>query len=130
VPGGGIDQTASLQEAADKAAQSRTPFFLPPGDYTTTKLELKSGTQIQGVPGKSVLRYNGGRGLIGIEDAADIHLTGLTLAGEAKPIDGGALLVAEQVKGLYLSLPHPRQRRGWGGAAQGVRPDQRLRDRR
>ena len=62
MPGGGIDQTASLQEAADKAAQSRTPFFLPPGDYTTTKLELKSGTQIQGVPGKSVLRYNGGAG--------------------------------------------------------------------
>jgi len=103
VPGGGIDQTASLQEAPDKAAQSGTPFFLLPGDYTTTKLELKSGTQIQGVPGKSVLRYNGGRGLIGIEDAADIRLTGLTLAGEAKPIDGGALLVAAQVKGLYLS---------------------------
>ena len=38
VPGGGIDQTASLQEAPDKAAQSGTPFFLLPGDYTTTKL--------------------------------------------------------------------------------------------
>ncbi|HEV7464129.1 MAG TPA: glycosyl hydrolase family 28-related protein [Methyloceanibacter sp.] len=51
VPGAGIDQTASLQEAADQAAKSGTPFFLPPGDYTTTKLELKSGTQIQGAPG-------------------------------------------------------------------------------
>ncbi len=103
VPSGGIDQTASLQEAADRAAQSGTPFFLPPGDYTTAKLALKSGTEIQGVPGKSVLRYNGGGALISIEDAVGIRLTGLTLQGEAKPIDGGALLVAEGVKGLTLS---------------------------
>ena len=56
VPGGNIDQTPSLQEAADKSAASATPFFLPPGNYTTSKLTLKSGTQIQGVPGASVLR--------------------------------------------------------------------------
>ncbi len=103
VPGGGIDQTASLQEAADKAADSGTPFFLPPGNYTTSKLTLKSGTEIMGVPGKSVLRYGGGGALIATENAAGIRLTGLTLDGEAKPIDGGALLVAEGVKGLTLS---------------------------
>ena len=60
VPGDGIDQTASLQQAADAAARSGLPFFLPPGSYATSKLELKSGTQIQGVPGRSVLRYTGG----------------------------------------------------------------------
>ena len=103
VPGGGIDQTASLQEAADKAANSGTPFFLPPGNYTTSKLTLKSGTEIMGVPGKSVLRYGGGGALIATENAAGIRLTGLTLDGVAKPIDGGALLVAEGVKGLTLS---------------------------
>ena len=103
VPGGDIDQTASLQEAADKAAASATPFFLPPGNYTTSKLTLKSGTQIQDVPGASVLRYAGGGAIIAIEKAADIRLTGLTLAGEAKPIDGGGLLIAESVKGLTVS---------------------------
>ena len=103
VPGDGIDQTASLQQAADAAARSGLPFFLPPGSYATSKLELKSGTQIQGVPGRSVLRYTGGGGLISIGDAADIRLTGLTLAGEGTAIDGGALLVAEQVKGLVIS---------------------------
>lgn len=46
-PGGDIDQTASLQDAADKAAASATPFFLPPGNYTTSKLTLKSGTQFR-----------------------------------------------------------------------------------
>ena len=103
VPGGDIDQTASLQEAADKAAASAAPFFLPPGNYTTSKLTLKSGTQIQGVPGASVLRYTGGGAIIAIEKAADIRLTGLTLAGEAKPIDGGGLLIAESVQGLTVS---------------------------
>jgi polygalacturonase len=100
VPDGGIDQTASLQEATDKAAQSGTPFFLPPGDYTTSKLTLKSGTEIEGVPGKSVLHYNGGSTLISIENGTNIRLTGLTLWGEAKPLDGGAPLIAESVKGL------------------------------
>jgi polygalacturonase len=42
--GGAIDQTATLQEAADGAAQSGTPLFLPPGTYATSRLELKSGT--------------------------------------------------------------------------------------
>ena len=103
VPGGGVDQTTALQKAADKAAESGTPFFLPPGNYTTYKLTLKSGTQIQGVPGKSVLRYAGGGALVSIENAADLRLTGLVLDGEAKPIDGGALLVAEKVKAFDLS---------------------------
>ncbi len=44
------DQTAALQDAADQAAESGTPFFLPPGNYMSGKLELKSGTQIQGSP--------------------------------------------------------------------------------
>ncbi len=103
VPRRDVDQTAELQDAADKAAESGTPFFLPPGNYATYKLTLKSGTQIQGVPGKSVLRYSGGGALISIENASDIRLTGLALEGEAKPTDGGALVVAEQVKGFDVS---------------------------
>ncbi len=115
VPGGGIDQTASLQEAADKAAASGTPLFLPTGDYTTSKLTLQSGTEIHGVSGKSVLHYNGGGALISIANASGVRLTGLTLAGEAKPVDAGALLVAENVKGLTLS-----DCRIMGSAADGV----------
>src|SRR5262245_65399801 len=57
-PGGGaIDQTAALQEAADAAAQTGTPLFLPGGIYSTSKLTLKSGTRIEGVPGETILRY-------------------------------------------------------------------------
>jgi uncharacterized secreted repeat protein (TIGR03808 family) len=103
VPGGGVDQTAALQDAADQAAASGIPFFLPPGTYTTNMLKLKSGTQIQGVPGKSVLTYAGGGSLISIGDAPGVRLSGLTLSGAAKPIDDGALLSAMNVKGLDLS---------------------------
>jgi uncharacterized secreted repeat protein (TIGR03808 family) len=103
-PGDGeIDRTASLQEACDLAAQSGTPFFLPAGYYRTHMLELKSGAYIQGVPGKSVLLYNGGGALISMEDAANISLTGISLMGEVQPLEKGGLLVAELVRGLFVS---------------------------
>jgi uncharacterized secreted repeat protein (TIGR03808 family) len=102
VPGGGaIDQTATLQVAADQAAQSGIPFFLPPGVYSTGKLQLKSGTHLKGVPGKSILRYRNGGALLGIEAAKDVSLDGLVLDGDGKPLgDGGALLVAIQSERL------------------------------
>ena len=58
--GGDIDQTATLQLAADEATQTGTPLFLPAGIYSTSRLTLKSGTQIEGVPGRSILRYRDG----------------------------------------------------------------------
>ncbi len=104
VQDGSIDQTTTLQEAIDAAAQSGTPFFLPAGTYTTSKLTLKSGTQIQGVPGRSILKYNGGEALLSIEDAANVHLSGLTLDGEARPLEsGGALLAASNAQDLVFS---------------------------
>jgi uncharacterized secreted repeat protein (TIGR03808 family) len=101
---GGLDQTATLQAAIDAAAQSGIPFFLPAGTYTTSKLTLKSGTQIQGVPGRSILKYKGGEVLLSIEDAACVHLSGLTLDGDARPLkSGGALLAASGAQDLVLS---------------------------
>ena len=49
--GGTVDQTSMLQEAIDAAAKSRTPLFLPPGIYSTRRLELRSGTHLTGFPG-------------------------------------------------------------------------------
>ena len=97
-PGGNIDQTPSLQEAADKAAASATPFFLPPGNYTTSKLTLKSGTRDSGHAGRVGAALCRWRCDHRHREGRDIRLTGLTLAGEAKPIDGGGLLIAESVK--------------------------------
>jgi uncharacterized secreted repeat protein (TIGR03808 family) len=105
VPAGGeIDQTATLQLALDQAAQSGRPLFLPAGVYSTSRLDLKSGTQIEGVPGRSVLRYRDGGALLSVEGAENVRLAGLVLDGDAKPLEeGGALLAATNVKHLDIA---------------------------
>src|SRR4029079_6819648 len=102
--GGALDQTATLQLAADQAAESGTPLFLPAGVYSTSRLTLKSGTQIQGVPGRSVLRYRDGGAIMGLEGVENVRLSGLALDGDAKPLgDGGALLIASEAKNLDIA---------------------------
>lgn len=102
--GGTVDQTSMLQEAIDAAAELRTPLFLPPGLYSTGRLELRSCTHLTGVPGKSILRHLDGGGLIGVERAEDIRLDGLVLDGDGKDMGiDGALFVAAMVERLRLS---------------------------
>jgi nitrous oxidase accessory protein NosD len=102
--GGAIDQTAMLQSAIDAAAKSRTSLFLPPGIYSTRRLELRSGTHLTGIPGRSILRCRDGGGLIGVERAADIRLDGLLLDGGGNDMGvDGALLAANMAKRLQLS---------------------------
>ena len=105
VPAGGeIDQTATLQLAADQAAETGTPLFLPAGVYSTSRLALKSGTQIEGAPGRSILRYRDGGALLSLEGLENVRLAGLVLDGDAKPLgDGGALLAATEAKHLDLA---------------------------
>jgi uncharacterized secreted repeat protein (TIGR03808 family) len=93
--GGAIDQTTTLQEAADAAASSGTPLYLPAGTYVTGRLILKSGTHIHGVPGLTILRYASGGAILAAEGTDNVRLTGLVLDGAGKPLgDDGALIVA------------------------------------
>jgi polygalacturonase len=102
--GGAVDRTAMLQQAIDAAAKSGEPLFLPPGIYSTRRLELKSGTHLTGMPGKSILRYRDGGGLIGVEQAEDIRLDGIVLDGGGRDMGiDGALLTATMVERLQLS---------------------------
>ena len=92
--GSATDQTEMLQRAADAAAWSGLPLFLPPGIYSTRRLELRSGSHLTGFPGRSILRCRDGGGLISIEHAKDIRLEGLVLDGGGKDMGvNGALLV-------------------------------------
>src|SRR5262245_43513136 len=104
-PGGGaIDQTAALQEAADAAAETGAPLFLPTGIYSTAKLTLKSGVRIEGIPGETILRYRDGGALIVLEGVENVRLSGLVLDGDAKPLaDGGSLLAATDTKHLDVT---------------------------
>ncbi|MGH6824482.1 right-handed parallel beta-helix repeat-containing protein [Methyloceanibacter sp.] len=102
--GGATDQTEMLQSAIDAAAGSGLPLFLPPGTYSTRRLEMRSGSHLTGVPGQSILHYRGGGGLIGVEQAADIRLDGLVLDGDGRDMGvDGALLAATLVERLQLS---------------------------
>jgi len=100
--GGRADQTGALQHAADAAAKSGTPLFLPPGVYATNRLRLQSGTHIVGVPGRSILRgHTKGGCLLGIAAAKDIRIEGLVLDGRSGSGDG-AMLVATEVEQLEV----------------------------
>ena len=102
--GGTVDQTAMLQQAIDTAAKAGEPVYLPPGIYSTRRLELRSGTHLAGMSGKSILRCRDGGGLIGVERAADIRLDGLVLDGGGRVMGiDGALFAGTMVEGLQLS---------------------------
>ncbi|HSH63854.1 MAG TPA: TIGR03808 family TAT-translocated repetitive protein [Methyloceanibacter sp.] len=105
VPAGGeLDQTATLQVAADAAAQSGTPLFLPAGIYSTNRLDLKSGTHIHGVPGRTILRYRGGGTLLSLKGASNVRLAGLVLEDGGNALDeDGALLAAHDAKQLEIA---------------------------
>ncbi len=101
---GAIDQTATLQEAADAAANSGTPLYLPAGTYSTARLTLKSGTHIHGVPGLTILRYASGGAILATEGTDNVRLTGLVLDGAQKPLGAdGALIVATDSTHFDLS---------------------------
>jgi uncharacterized secreted repeat protein (TIGR03808 family) len=102
--GGEIDQTAALQSAADAAAETGTPLFLPAGIYSTGKITLKSGTRIEGVPGESILRYRDGGAVLSLEGVENIRLAGLVLDGGSKPLgERGSLLIATETKHLDIT---------------------------
>ena len=101
---GAIDQTAALQAAADAAAETGAPLFLPAGIYSTAKLTLKSGTRIEGVPGETILRYRSGGALIALDGVENVGLSGLVLDGDGKPLrERGALLAASETKHLEIA---------------------------
>jgi len=104
---GAIDQTATLQEAADAAADSGTPLYLPAGTYSTGRLALKSGTHIHGVPGLTILRHASGGAILATEGTDNVRLTGLVLDGAGKPLGAdGALIVATDSTHFDLSDCH------------------------
>lgn len=103
--GGTTDQTAALQAALDAAANAGTPLFLPPGTYKTGRLILKSGAQLQGVPGRTVLVADAGTETI-IETSGTnaVRLSGLVLDGNgAAPSEASALLRATDTTNLDIS---------------------------
>ncbi len=99
---GGGDQTAALQRAIDQAAAKQLPLFLPGGDYAVSNITLPSGLQLIGVPGQSVLSYDGGGGLLSANGSRNISLRGLVLKGNMLDLSRSALFVAQDAARLSL----------------------------
>lgn len=96
---GGGDQSRALQKAINKAVAQNLPLFLPGGDYAVSNITLPSGLQMSGVPGKTVLSYNGGGALLLANDASHVSLNGISLNGHKLPLStaSGALIVAQNL---------------------------------
>ncbi|MGI9385241.1 MAG: TIGR03808 family TAT-translocated repetitive protein [Methyloligellaceae bacterium] len=106
-PDASDDQTGPVQTAMDASALSGTPVFLPAGRYRVGRLRLKSGAQISGVPGRTILEYAGGGAFLTAKEAEDIRLSGLVLDGGNRPLDKDkgrdGLFAARDVRNLAVT---------------------------
>jgi len=100
------NQTKALQKAIDVAAKMSAVLHIPGGEYRTGKLTLKSNTIISGVPGRSVLKFEGDRVSLVAKSAQNIHLTGLMLEGKIERDNNennSALLSADKIESLIIT---------------------------
>ncbi|MCG8562220.1 MAG: TIGR03808 family TAT-translocated repetitive protein [Hyphomicrobiales bacterium] len=106
-PDAAEDQTGPVQTAIAASSLSGTPVFLPAGRYRVGNLQLKSGAQIAGVPGRTILEYAGGGAFLTAEAAETIRLSGLVLEGGKRPLDGNkgrnGLFAARDVRDLAIA---------------------------
>ena len=96
LPSGG-DDTARLQTAIDRAAVRGVPLLIGAGQFRIGRLRLPDGAIIAGVPGRTVLAYDGSGSFLEAEGASRLRISDLVLDGGLKALDrgaGGALLVA------------------------------------
>jgi uncharacterized secreted repeat protein (TIGR03808 family) len=87
------DQSRAFARLIERAAQSQTPVFLPPGVYVVSNITLPSRLRLAGVPGATRILYGGDGHLLLAENAEHIELAGLVL-------DGGNRWLGDHARGL------------------------------
>jgi uncharacterized secreted repeat protein (TIGR03808 family) len=98
------DQSAKLQRAIDRAAQTRVPLILGPGLYRAGGLKLPAGAQLLGVRGATRIAFTRGASLLSAEHAVSVTLSGLTLDGGGRQLGPDRGLVhLDDVHGLRLT---------------------------
>lgn len=115
---GGGDQSKALQKAINKAAARKLPLFLPGGEYAVGNINLPSGLQWSGVPGRTVLNYNGSGAMFQANDATHVSLSGLSFNGHKVALSSAsdALIVAQNTAHFRLDNCQVS-----GSAANGIR---------
>jgi uncharacterized secreted repeat protein (TIGR03808 family) len=103
VPGSPDDQTQAMARALKAAADAGQPLALQPGRYRVSGLELPPNAALVGVPGATVLESAGSGALLRGGRGARLRLSGLTLDGLSRPLNGaGALVEVESVSNLAI----------------------------
>jgi len=105
VPNSSKDQTKRLQAAIDLAAQRKEKLVLPGGTFKTGPLTLRSGTQIEGLYGETVLKFISGSSFISANKITSATLRFITFDGASIGfIQGGvdALLSFQGIPHLLI----------------------------
>ncbi len=87
VSASGIDQTAQVQAALDRAAQSSGRVDLPAGRIMVSGLRIPSGTMLVGIPGASELVQAGDGPLLEVAERADVTIRNIVLDGMGRDGD-------------------------------------------
>lgn len=87
----GLDASRSLQALIDDAARRGVPVLLPSGRILAGGIRLPSGLQLVGMPGRSVVEWNGHGSFISIDRASNIRISGITFDGRRHGFSGKAV---------------------------------------
>ena len=99
------DQSRALQAAIDQTSARGAVLQLAPGHYQVGDIVLRANTRIVGVPGATVLRYNGLGTFFTAASAKPVQLTGLVFDGQSMPLNpawSNGLLALDAVTDLVI----------------------------
>jgi uncharacterized secreted repeat protein (TIGR03808 family) len=91
VPDRPQDQSRALQAAIDTAAERGVALALPPGRILVRNVQLRAGSVLAGVPGRSVLALSGPGSLLSGEAVHGLRLAGIGLDGNGEATGAGRL---------------------------------------
>jgi uncharacterized secreted repeat protein (TIGR03808 family) len=93
------DQTAEVQAAIKQALSGNRHLQLGPGTFEVGMLRVQSDITITGIPGRTFLKFRGGKRLMSISSADTVVLQGLSFLSEGVE---GELVLAEAVERLLI----------------------------
>jgi len=101
----GLDASRSLQRMIDDAAARGAPVLLPPGRLIVGGIKIPDGLQLVGMPGRSVLEWNGRGAFITISNGENIRISGISFDGAGRRFSKGGqpgLIRADGVRALRI----------------------------
>ncbi len=91
-----VSKINNLQAEIDKAIQEGGVLRLPAGSFSTTGLRIAGPLQIEGVAGATIIQNTDADSVLVIENAATVHICGVSFKGlESSAADTALILVKD-----------------------------------